>query len=87
MQSENFQNSLQEYSQWAAIQNVASVAILKQIQIPLPDLVTQTQIVSQLDELSQVLASLKSAYQSQLQHFDQLRASTLDQAFKGELVK
>ena len=46
MQSENFQESLKEYSGGAAIQNVASVAILKQIEIPLPTLPDQQPIVS-----------------------------------------
>jgi restriction endonuclease S subunit len=36
MESENFQDALMEYSGGAAIQNVASVNILKEIKIPLP---------------------------------------------------
>ncbi len=38
MQSESFQDSLKEYSGGAAIQNVASVAVLKNIEIPIPPL-------------------------------------------------
>ena len=86
-QSENFQNNLQEYWQWAAIQNVASVAILKQIQIPLPDLETQKSIVSHLDQLNQTISHIKAEFQSQLAYHDDLWASVLNQAFKGELVK
>ncbi len=71
---------------WATVQWV-KLDFIKQIQIPLPPLTTQTQIVSQLDNLHQNITSLKAQYKAQLQHFDNLRASILDKAFKGELVE
>jgi type I restriction enzyme S subunit len=65
MQSESFQDSLKEYSGGAAIQNVASVAILKQIEIPLPSLPEQQRIVSIIDEcISAIERSRKNAEQN-----------------------
>ena len=49
MQSGSFQDSLKACSQGAAIQNVASVKILKEIKIPIPSLPTQHRIVSILE--------------------------------------
>lgn len=52
----------------------------------LPDLATQTRIVAHLDDLSQSIQGLRSLYRWQMMRFDALRASVLDQAFRGELV-
>ncbi len=70
----------------ATVQGV-KLDFIKEIQITLPDLATQTRIVSQLDDLSQNISALRSQYTAQLQHFNDLRASILDQAFRGELVE
>lgn len=59
---------------------------LKSFQIPLPPLLEQQQIVSDLDELSQTINNLKTVYTSQLTEYDALWASILDKAFRGELV-
>lgn len=74
----------QARTRWVANRNLV-INDIKQIQIPLPDLATQTRIVSQLDDLSRTIASLRSQYTIQLQHFDDLRASILDQAFTWKL--
>jgi len=71
---------------WAAQPNFNGKK-LGQIQIPLPSLEIQTSIVSQLDEVSQTISSLRSQYTAQLQHYDELWASVLDQAFCGKLVQ
>jgi type I restriction enzyme R subunit len=57
MDSTDFQDSLKEQSGGAAIQNVASVSILKEIQISLPPLVEQQRIVGLLDEAFEGLAT------------------------------
>ena len=49
--SPNFQTSLIESSAGVAIKNVASVKILKEIQIPVPPLEEQQRIVSVLDDV------------------------------------
>jgi type I restriction enzyme S subunit len=48
MESENFQHSLNANVQGAAIVNVASVKVLKEIRIPLPSLDSQDRILSQI---------------------------------------
>ena len=71
---------------WAAQPNFNGKK-LGEIIIPLPDLETQKSIVSHLDQLSQTISHIKAEYQWQLAYHDDLWASVLDQAFKGELVK
>jgi len=60
---------------------------LENIQIPLPDLATQHAIVSRLDHLSQCISLLRSSYTTQLTHYEELRASILDQAFSWQLIQ
>lgn len=70
---------------WATVQWV-KLDFIKNLQIPLPDLTTQTSIVSHLDDVSQHISLLKTQYLTQLQSYDDLWASILDQAFRGELI-
>ena len=49
MESANFQKSLAEFTYGAAIKNVASVDILKRLQLPLPPLKTQQAIVAEIE--------------------------------------
>lgn len=78
MQSESFQESLKEYSGGAAIQNVASVAILKQIEIPLPPLPEQQRIVSILDEAFAAIAKAKANAEQNLKNAKELFESLLN---------
>jgi len=50
MESDNFQNSLNDLTFGAAIKNVASVKILKEVKIPLPPIEIQAQIVAQIEK-------------------------------------
>lgn len=59
---------------------------MRSFQIPLPPLLIQQNIVKKLDNLSQNISNLKNLYKSQLAHYDELWASVLDQAFRGELI-
>ena len=86
MQSIDFQKNLQEYSQGAAIQNVASVSILKNIKIPLPSLAKQQEIVMYFDQVFAQSSVLKSQYQAKLTELKELKASVLRSAFEGKLV-
>jgi type I restriction enzyme S subunit len=81
MQSESFQDSLKEYSGGAAIQNVASVAILKQIEIPLPPLSEQQRIVAILDEAFAAIAKAKANAEQNLKNARELFESLLLEIF------
>ena len=83
MQSESFQESLKEYSGGAAIQNVASVAILKQIEIPLPTLPEQQRIVSILDETFSAIAKAKANAEQNLKNAKELFESYLQGVFEN----
>lgn len=85
MQSESFQNSLKEYSGGAAIQNVASVAILKNIKIPLPVISEQNKIVKEVQTLSAETKKLEAIYQQKIKDLEELKKSILQKAFNGEL--
>ncbi len=85
MESEAFQDALKEYSGGAAIQNVASVKILKEIRVPLPSVKEQERVVADLDALREETHHLESIYQKKLTELDALKKSLLHQAFVGAL--
>jgi type I restriction enzyme S subunit len=85
MQSDNFQESLKAYSQGAAIQNVASVKILKEIKMPVPSMNEQKRIVAKLDALSAETKKLEAIYQQKLADLEELKKSILQKAFTGQL--
>jgi type I restriction enzyme S subunit len=84
MQSESFQDSLKEYSGGAAIQNVASVAILKKIEIPLPSMEEQQRIVSILDEAFSAIAKAKTYTEQNLKNSKELFESYLKSVFENK---
>ena len=51
---------------------------LKNIEIPLPDLETQSQIVAHLDQVHQQITMLKTQVNSQIEHCDELWQSSLE---------
>ena len=85
MQSISFEKDIQRHSKGAAIQNVASVAILKEIAIPVPTIEKQKQIVARLDDLNERCNDLQQNYQKTLSLCDDLKQSLLRKAFNGEL--
>lgn len=58
---------------------------IKQIFFPLPPLETQEKVVSYLDEISNKMEKIKQIQKEKMQSLKELKASILDQAFKGEL--
>lgn len=58
---------------------------IKELELPLPPLQTQQKIVSYLDEISQKMEILKGVQNDKMQNLKALKASILDQAFRGEL--
>ena len=85
MQSISFEKDIQRHSKGAAIQNVASVAILKEITIPVPTIEKQRQIVARLDDLNERCNDLQENYQKTLTLCDDLKQALLRKAFNGEL--
>ena len=85
MESEAFQDALKEYSGGAAIQNVASVKILKEIKVPLPSMSVQKRVVEELDDLREETQRLASIYSRKHAALEALKKSLLHQAFSGEL--
>lgn len=51
---------------------------IKNVEIPLPDLETQSQIVSHLDQVHQQITMLKTQVNSQIEHCDELWQSSLE---------
>lgn len=86
MGSPNFQDQLTKYSLGAAIKNVASVKVLKEIHVPLPPLSEQKDIIAKLNALSTETIKLEAIYQQKLNDLEELKKSILQKAFNGELV-
>jgi type I restriction enzyme S subunit len=81
MDSDDFQDSLKEQSGGAAIQNVASVGILKEIQISLPPLPEQRRIVDVLDEAFAGIATAIGNAEKNLKNARALFESYLQSTF------
>ena len=86
MSSRNFQDQLAKYSLGAAIKNVASVKILKEIDVTLPPISEQKLIIAKLDALSAETKKLEAVYQQKLDDLEELKKSILQKAFNGELA-
>ncbi len=80
MESENFQQSLSDFTYGAAIKNVASVEILKALRLPLPPLATQQAIVAEI-EAEQVLVA---ANRELMDRFEKKIQSTLARVWGEE---
>lgn len=85
MESGDFQSKIREYSQGAAIKNVASVKILKQILIPLPAIEEQEEIVNKIESMLTESKRLETIYIQKIAALDELKQSLLTKAFRGEL--
>ncbi len=63
-----------------------STKALSSIEIPIPPLKQQKQIVAKLDALQKQTQSLESNYQNQLKSLEDLKKSLLEKAFSGGLL-
>jgi type I restriction enzyme S subunit len=81
IESPDFQQSLKAYSLGAAIQNVASVKTLKEIQIPLPPIPEQKRIVAILDKAFAAIDQAKANAEKNLQNSRELFESYLNKVF------
>lgn len=75
---------------WIATRAVAmpklAISRLEKIEIPLPPLAKQTEIVKYLDEVFAETSELKTQYQNKLIQLKELKASILQSAFEGKLI-
>jgi type I restriction enzyme S subunit len=87
MESLTFKIEIAKNSQGAAIKNVASVAILKLIQVPLPTIDEQNQIVEKLNKLLIEIQKLEGNYTSKLNFIDEFNYGIFKKAFENELIE
>lgn len=87
MESITFQEQISLHSKGAAIKNVASVKVLKQIKVPAPKITIQKGIVDNLDNFLEETRLLESIYQKKLTALAELKQSILQKAFTGELTE
>ena len=66
-------------------QPVISYKGISEMTLPLPPLKTQQKVVLYLDEISNKMENIKQIQKEKMQSLKALKASILDQAFKGEL--
>lgn len=69
----------------AAAQKNINLKILSEIKIPVPSLDEQKSIVRQINEIDRLAVKAKAEISEKLTMMQQLKASILDSAFKGEL--
>lgn len=86
MNSKVFQESLAKLTVGAAIKNVASVKILKEIEITLPQLYEQQIIVQKIDAFSAETKKLEVIYHKKIEDLEELKKSILQKAFNGDLT-
>jgi type I restriction enzyme S subunit len=83
MDSQDFQEMLKEQAGGAAIQNVASVSILKEIKIPLPSFEEQRRIVTLLDEAFADIATAKANAEKNFQNARDFFSGQLQAIFES----
>lgn len=81
MSSPDFDVRIKENTVGAAIKNVASVKILKNIDVPTPPLVEQKQIVEILDEAFEAIDQAKANIEKNIENAKELFQSKLDAVF------
>ncbi|SFR52951.1 restriction endonuclease subunit S [Thiomicrospira sp. ALE5] len=69
----------------AAAQKNINLKILSEIKIPVPTIDEQKNIVKQIKEIDRLAVKLKAEISEKITKMQQLKASILDSAFKGEL--
>jgi len=87
MESPNFQEEIEVRAQGAAIRNMASVKILKELDVPIPNMSEQEEIIKLSESMLVRAESLITNYESKLAALTDLKKSLLQKAFTGELTK
>ena len=83
MDSSWFQKGLSQNTSGGAIQNVASVSILKTLEIPVPSLKTQQEIVEKLDAFENLIQSLEQEIKLRKQQYEYYREKLLTFEYHG----
>ena len=86
MQSNHFLNEIDKHSTGAAIKNIASVKVLKEIKAPLPSVSNQKYIVNTINKINKKTSEIEQLYQKRLERIEELKKSILEKAFNGELT-
>ena len=82
MESSIFKDIIVKNSDGAAIKNIASVSVLKSINVSLPPLPEQERIVTRLDALSAKVAALEGNYTQTVAECDALKQALLREVFE-----
>jgi type I restriction enzyme S subunit len=85
LRSNIFQKIIFDYSGGAAIPNVPSAKILKDIKIPCPSLKEQEIIVNEIETVLSETKRLENIYEQKISDLEELKKSILQKAFAGEL--
>lgn len=85
LNAENTQNTLKAMATKAINQSNINAQKLKSISTPVPPLNIQQKVVIYLDEISEKIEKIKSVQKEKMASLKALKASILDQAFRGEL--
>lgn len=85
LRSNIFQKIIFDYSGGAAIPNVPSAKILKDIKIPCPSLKEQERIVNEIETVLNESKRLENIYEQKFANLEELKKSILQKAFAGEL--
>lgn len=86
MESTHFFNEIAKNSKGAAIKNVASVKILKEIKVPLVPIEKQSEIIDYIDTLESNTIDLLENFNSKKSNLEELKKSILQKAFAGDLT-
>ena len=76
---------LLQSSSGGATREAITKTMLEEFKVPVVSLSQQEKIVTYLDEISQKIKKIKSVQKEKMQNLVALKASILDQAFRGEL--
>lgn len=81
MESNYFSKIINANTEGVAIKNIASVAVLKKLPIPLPPLSEQESIVARLDAMSEKVKLLEAIYNKTVAECDALKQAILREIF------
>ncbi|WP_237701156.1 N-6 DNA methylase [Maribacter sp. HTCC2170] len=85
MESKVFKLKIEELSMGAAIKNVASVKILKEIMVPIPPIEIQKRIIQRIDSLVNSFEDAILITRNQLNHLEDLGESLLQETFEASI--